>query len=242
MSPTEDRVPIREISDDDHRFDLLADGELSEPQRRELLGQLDDEPGGWRRCALAFLEAQSWKQDFGAILRNPDPQPPASRPDRPFRLSRHRGTLVAMAASFLAALFLGWLLQDAWRGSAPGDVSPMHMAGVKKKDHRATEPARQPHEPPVEAPQPPDVPSAPWRMVGDAESFHLPAVERDQLDERWLQQLPPAMPEDVLQALERTGYRVRKRRELVPLKMQDGRQLWVPVDKFDFQYVGRPAL
>ena len=44
---------------DDHRFDLLADGELSEAQRRELLAGLDDEPGGWRQCATAFLEAQA---------------------------------------------------------------------------------------------------------------------------------------------------------------------------------------
>ena len=50
------------MNTDDTRFDRLVDDELSEEERRELLGRLDDEPGGWRRCALAFLEAQCWKQ------------------------------------------------------------------------------------------------------------------------------------------------------------------------------------
>ena len=49
---------------DDPRFDRLVDGELSEPERRELLAGLDSEPGGWRRCALAFLESQCWKQSL----------------------------------------------------------------------------------------------------------------------------------------------------------------------------------
>ncbi len=32
-------------------LDRLVDGELSQPDRRELLAALDDEPGAWRRCA-----------------------------------------------------------------------------------------------------------------------------------------------------------------------------------------------
>ena len=43
-------------------FDRLADGELGDEQRRELLARLDHEPDGWRRCALAFLEDQALRQ------------------------------------------------------------------------------------------------------------------------------------------------------------------------------------
>ena len=53
---------------DDSRFDRLVDGELSEEERRELLAGLDAEPGGWRRCALAFLESQCWKAGARRVL------------------------------------------------------------------------------------------------------------------------------------------------------------------------------
>src|SRR5437762_643992 len=40
-------------------LDRLIDGEVAEPQRRALLSRLEQSPGGWRRCSLAFLEAQA---------------------------------------------------------------------------------------------------------------------------------------------------------------------------------------
>ena len=51
---------------DDILFDRLVDGELSAAERQQLLASLDDRPGGWRRCALAFLEAQTWRSDLTA--------------------------------------------------------------------------------------------------------------------------------------------------------------------------------
>jgi hypothetical protein len=91
-------------------------------------------------------------------------------------------------------------------------------------------------------------PSGPWQMVEFASSgespddrkvIQLPAIERDKLDADWLKKLPAAIPADVLQALQRTGHRVQRRRELLPYRMQDGRQLVMPVDVY---YVGNPAL
>ena len=58
------------MNTDNTNFDRLADDELSEEERRELLGRLDDEPGGWRRVALAFLESQCWKQSLGEIAQS----------------------------------------------------------------------------------------------------------------------------------------------------------------------------
>ena len=54
---TEDERKL--LSDEDlFRLELLADGELDEEPRRELLARLDQTADGWRHCALAFLEAQ----------------------------------------------------------------------------------------------------------------------------------------------------------------------------------------
>src|SRR5207253_643240 len=52
---------------DERLLDHLVDGELADDERRELLMQLEKEPDGWRRCALAFLEAQTWRQALAPV-------------------------------------------------------------------------------------------------------------------------------------------------------------------------------
>ncbi|MEJ7637798.1 MAG: hypothetical protein WKF75_07380, partial [Singulisphaera sp.] len=49
-------------TDDPLQIDRLVDGELDPAERHALLVRFETEPGGWRRCALAFLEAQSWRE------------------------------------------------------------------------------------------------------------------------------------------------------------------------------------
>jgi hypothetical protein len=82
-------------------LDRLVDGEVADPQRQALLSRLEQSPGGWRRCALAFLEAQAWREamspaaasagDWGASLASPEaegasdrgsPLAPALSPER----------------------------------------------------------------------------------------------------------------------------------------------------------------
>src|SRR5262245_12670555 len=95
-------------SQDDILFDRLVDGELSSEERGRLLASLDDRPGGWRQCALAFLEAQSWRTDLGQLVKeasvaSPQPQSTslAGVSDR-FARRRAAGWL-AIAASLLCA-------------------------------------------------------------------------------------------------------------------------------------------
>ena len=53
------------LSDEEiFRLELLADGELDEDARRELLLRLDQTSDGWRRCACAFLENQCFREAF----------------------------------------------------------------------------------------------------------------------------------------------------------------------------------
>lgn len=117
-------------ADDKQLLDRLIDGELSPEARRDLLLRLEHETGGWRRCALAFLEAQSWGQDFRSLLKEPagessDGSVPvsagntASQPiiavpasltsnsTTPRRWLDRAGTLLAIAASFVIAFGLG---------------------------------------------------------------------------------------------------------------------------------------
>ena len=246
MKPIDDN-----LLEDEHRFDLLVDGELTPPQQRELLVALDDEPGGWRCCALAFLEAQCWQEEFGSIAREPVAAPAKKQPARRSWPGRHARTLLAMAASFLVALWVGWLVYGTGN-QHPGSVRPPAdaLAGAAAPRQPA-EKSDWPQSVPDDVHQQPDASSDPWRTVfltgregpqGKSESIQLPAVERERLDENWLKNVPAAMPPEVVQALQRTGYRVRQNRGWFPLKMRDGRRLVVPVDQVDVHYVDNPAL
>ncbi|MEN6457484.1 MAG: hypothetical protein ABFC63_01015 [Thermoguttaceae bacterium] len=231
MNPTNDT--------DDVRFDRLVDGELSETERRELLAGLDNESGGWRRCALAFLEAQCWRQVLGDMAQ-PRPEPKVNRPvvtRRPPWLSRVT-TGTAMAASFLVAL---WLVSWA---SRQGPVGTLHAPGNNDIAH-VSQPMNRAAEDATGRSQ--SSPSSPWQLVtlstpdNQGRSIRLPAIEGNGVDRRWLQNLPPAIPDDVLGALARTGHQVQQRRQLVPISAQDGRRLVVPVDQVEVHYTGNPT-
>ncbi|MCU0982829.1 MAG: hypothetical protein MUF25_27020, partial [Pirellulaceae bacterium] len=52
---------------DEKMLDRLVDGELSRDEYDAVLRSLDQAPGQWRRCALAFLEAQAWQRELGEL-------------------------------------------------------------------------------------------------------------------------------------------------------------------------------
>lgn len=221
---------------DDARFDLLADDELTEAERRQLLGGLDDEPGGWRRCALALLESQQWKRQFGAIARDANSDATDKRPLRLRRRGPGGKTLAAMAACFLVALFLGLTIRDLSHWSDPDGASP---AQVADNDRNSQDRDRRPEPMPQGDPPQPDEP--PTQLAVGDDSIAVPVGRVDDLD-KWLEGLPAALPADVQRTLEQTGYRVLQTRELVPMGIEDGRRLVVPVDRVKIRYVGNPPL
>jgi len=249
MIPIDDHLPSSDDSPvvDDAILDLLVDGELSPAERRTLLARLDRVPDGWRRCALAFLEAQCWREEFRKLPQSApehavlpsDQHGPAQRSSilAGLMTGRNLGTLAAMAASFLLALGLSFLVHRSWPAPTVENVNEQvatntperpSMSPAALKEH-AWEPA-----------------SGPWQTVmlpvGDgAESLRLPAAERDTIDDAWVNNLPPAVSEDVLRALKQSGHEVQMQRRLMPFPMRDGRRLVVPVDQVDIHTVGYPG-
>ena len=245
----------------DNLLDLLVDGELGADEYRALLDRLGQEPDGWRRCALAFLEAQALRCEMGEkpveacrerpLWRSaPDADPRNAAEGVPYRREWLRRrivhshlSLLGMAASFLVAFGIGWLARPLW-GTAAGpagyvavEQAPGMMPAVATQDTDA--------EGASNAGLPP-----PWEMVTlsvpeagkpEGRSIRLPAIERQRVDESWFDALPKAVSPAVLQALRRSGHEVRQRRELLPVPMNDGRQLIVPVDQVDVRYVGAKA-
>jgi hypothetical protein len=246
MNPVDENMPI---SDDDC-FDLLVDGELSEEKRRELLSRLDDEPTGWRRCALAFLQAQSWREACGKMAGGSSGEPPPRRRTRWYVPSGPVGTLAAMAASFLVALLLGWQFQGIWRTGGPGGLPDIGAVALEGTPETLS---AQPVAPDIEQPRPPEPSDSPPTGVylvelasgegpgGQRQTIRLPAVEQDQLSADWLESLPAPISAGLLEQLEQAGLRVEQRRGVLPLRTRDGRMLLVPVDDVDIHYEGNPT-
>jgi hypothetical protein len=97
------------LENEDRWIDRLVDGELSGDERRALLARLAAEPGGWRRCALAFLEAQAWREAFAPVASTAGPVPAATLTSPKVQRLAVARTAVALAASLLMAFSLGWL-------------------------------------------------------------------------------------------------------------------------------------
>jgi anti-sigma factor RsiW len=208
-------------TDDEILFDRLVDGELSADERRRLLASLDERPDGWRRCALAFLEAQAWKRQFGQFVSESGIEKPSpASVDRPTRRRYHIG-LPALAASLLVAFGLGLTVHE-------GMLSPV-----------APDPAAQ-----VAATQaPPAGSSQPNRRDGDVVTFwvrdeatgraqplRVPLVDARTLDSQLGLEFQPALPAAVRDQLKAEGYDVQSKRRYAPFWMDSGRSMVVPVE------------
>jgi len=99
-------------------IDLLVDGELDDEARRALLLRLDAEPDGWRRCALAFLEAQAWRGSLATYKPSAVIQESKSSQDllvhrrlAPIRRVPKQAIWLARAAILILAFAVGWMVR-----------------------------------------------------------------------------------------------------------------------------------
>lgn len=211
-------------------LDKLVDGELDDAQRRKLLTELDAQPDGWRRCALAFLEAQAWKATLGALAA-------ASRQDaapRPKRSTSWRfvpwGSVLAAAASFLIAFGLG----TVWRGQA---VRPALEQIADSTPAMPKSPSTAPSASPVKPLEGPQ-----WGTMtlavdpdsdGKPESLELPVVRGPGINEQWVHDQPTAISREFLRTLRSMGREVQHQRQYYPFELPDGSRVLVPVDEVD---------
>ena len=238
------------------RLDRLVDGELGETDRRDLLLQLEREPEGWRKCALAFLEAQCWRQELGQMARSPEaasvefaPAAPPKVAARPAGAAasgiawRQRlATLLSMGACFLIALVLGMSVRGWSGGSTHDPANSVVTTTTETVPLKAVTDAEQSG---VAA-----WPGAGSELVtldavspdGNCQTVSIPAVRRDTVDENMWLQVPDAIPPEVQRILEQTGHRVQQRRQIVPVPIDSGHRLMVPVNQVEIHYVGSGSL
>jgi len=231
---------LDEFRRDERRvLDRLVDDELGLHERRELLAGLDDEPGAWRRCALAFLEAQSWRWQMSRMASEPilaqlSAAPQKSLAARP----RIWGGFLAIAAGLILAFGVGTrfpTIDTSVETVATNGPSLPH----KPESHTVT---RADSEPAINklAEAGDEVPERPWQTLtlmpvggtGSEDSIELRVAEEGA--EPWFAERPP-LASSLARSLERDGWQVNRRQQLVPIALSDGRQLVVPVEEVDLR-------
>jgi hypothetical protein len=246
---------------DVQRFDRLVDGELTAAEERQLLASLDAQPDGWRRCALAFLEARCWNKGFQSLAftdgaLNGVSRQVAAGPTRPetndATTTRHAPSQtghssvarsLVLAASILLAFVLGAAAQREWSGDSAMSLTsngPSHAV----TDPPAQVAARGTLQRPEHSTIGQGTISSTVRMAltdgrGNVErQVEVPVVEADQLDPSWLRARPSVLPDEVAESLRHSGHTVEEERLFLPVWLDDGRQAILPLDRAEVKFAG----
>jgi len=243
----------------DSLIDQLVDGELDEATRQRLLAQLDTEPGGWRRCALAFLEAQAWSQamnssqgwasqttlsmdDRSSSLAQPSklPQPlvpplPSNVPKKGLGTERTIRKPALLAASLLFAFALGWLARTGApsRSTAPSmeNQANNHTQPVPLHERSTRVASDSPHSRPS--------------IVNQGEEDATPLMRNDSVAQtdvgEWEFASTPAQLNSIVRLLERQGFQADRQQRLLPVELNNGERYGLPVEDVRFRYVGHPT-
>ncbi len=218
--------PTESVTDElTRRLDRLVDGELNLAQQRSLLKAIDATPGGWKRCALAFLESRAWEEAFGGAISEPasTTRTLADRMER-LRPAARRGWWVAAAS--VAAMLVGMVIGGQTARWRTEPVSPVVGAGDARQG--AMEPRDD---------------SAAWRLVVDTadgktvlpvyspDAAHAPNVGETASDRWW---------KELSRELKQVGQPLDERRRWYSVSLDDGRQVLIPVNELRLP-AGAPA-
>lgn len=232
-------VPLSPLTPDDVErwLDRLVDGELSLAQQRQLLHRLDDLPGAWRRCALAFLESRAWQRAMPALAAEAASPPAPQKPAPKSTLARRGMTWLAMAASFLLAFSTGLALKNSWQSDDPAPKPPAKVVGAPSPSNSnppqhlaGAAPNGSGRNPAGIGHKEPSWSTMRVKLGGGAQDLELPVVDGPDA-RQWVENSPQGLPPEIVAQLERSGYQVQTRRRLMPVDLEDGRRVIVPVDE-----------
>jgi hypothetical protein len=227
--------------DDAEMLDRLVDGRLDANEYVELLLRLESLPDGWRRCALAFLETQAWRQDMGALRRDAStPKSTSIGSSSPAGRIRTWQLLLAVAASFLIALGLGNMIgrRDLAASRPVPDRAPVVTNVPVATDSRKVSAPADNHASAETFAQ--GDTEQQWEASPDAEApaWEIPVYDWAPQNAWRLTEDSSAIPPQLIRVLEALGTRVQRQRNLLPLETEDGRQVVVPIERVEITPVG----
>lgn len=206
----------------DATLDRLVDGEMSLAEQRALLVRLDQNPNGWRRAALAFLEAQALRQVCPGFISDGRY---CAEPKKPFAtalalkapasaVNRHiREFVIGTAAAAVAFLLGMWTTHpEAARPDSQTVAATSPPATIPPRVDRLQ----------VVFPEG----AGQW-----SDPVNLPVVDgADRRAQVWLNE-GTVWPASLHEALRAAGRHVTEERQWMPVDLEDGRQGYVPVSE-----------
>jgi hypothetical protein len=216
-------------------IDRLIGGDLTKAESRQLVARLDADPAGWKQCALAYMEAQSWRGAFESMLdRETEAAPHSVKATRTLRAS---GSLMATAAAVVVAFAAGIGAMAAWQARST-DRTPTHDIA-----RDTNPPAGSPQQSTVkrQADAKDDDPLllgvVNITSNGEMESA-FPLVATKDKDLVSIELTSNQLSDYNRQLWERRGYRIEQYRKLVNVALADGSRFRFPVDWVQYRYVG----
>jgi len=215
-------------------FDALADGELSLVDRRQLLTACEAEPDGWRRCTLAFLEAQAWHCELAGLAETTRKPSAANAMTESGSLTSKLLSVAAVAAGLFIAFGLGFASKTLPFGRPSGSSDAPSVAIVNIDDQSQV--GSDDLEPFADVEQVADTRERiPFVVHGEdggvIKEFDLPIHDQSDI-EAWQQTVgQSSVPIDWIDNLKKLGHRIERQRRYVPYDLQDGRRLIVPIDE-----------
>ena len=243
---------VEEFRRDANRvLDRLVDGELGQHERHQLLASLDDEPGAWRQCALAFLESQNWRLQLSRFASEPlVAQVTASKRDvgaRPISPARQTnfsslGAIFTIAASLLVAFGIGTrfpsFANDGANGSAlVAKQNAARPVGAPESDSPAQASAASDSQPELVDTATTLPQTLTLQPIGDdgGEPIELPLIESDADGAIAATARPSALSGSLISQFEKDGFVVDRQQRLWPVDLPDGRRVLVPVEEVDIR-------
>ncbi len=241
---------------DDALIDRMVDGGMTPGELRAAALRLDRDAGGWKRCALAFVEAQVLNESLRALDQADRHHPHAKalplisaapKPDR------HRWLRSAAAAAIVVSSFaMGWIVRETWPTSRARDSLALDTE-ARRLSSQSGRPQAESTATPGDAPDQdsafqPAEPDATVRAVAtirfgpENSPAEVPVFAGPGITEDWLVQQPPPVSEYRQVALARQGYQVDQQRSYFTAILADGRRVAVPVDHVRIQYTGNEPL
>ena len=221
---------------------------------RSCSASLDDEPGAWRHCALAFLEAQNWRWQLSRVASEPLVAQLTSPPRDTIAISisparqtnfSSLGAILAIAASLLVAFGIGTRFPSFANDDDGGGalVAKQNAASVERQAGTLdSESPMQPSAISDSQPELVDTAAEPLQTltlkpIGDdgGEPIELPLIESDADGAIAASARPSALSGSLISEFEKDGFVVDRQQRLWPVDLPDGRRVLVPVEEVDIR-------
>ncbi|MCA9215509.1 MAG: hypothetical protein KDB27_20735 [Planctomycetales bacterium] len=198
-----------------HRqIDRLVDGELGDAELRALLRDCENDPSQWRRVALSFVESQVLSAELTKLRGAEKVSSVRRRTLLPFR----SGEWLAMAAAAMIVISLSFNVGRSWDseyelGASRDNGFGNQVVGI---------------ETPAETFDAHNDESFSL-VIGDPDGRYR-EVEVPLLDNMQDFQQRSGVPVDLVEQIQRQGYRAHVNRTFMPVTLRDGRDAIVPID------------